>query len=270
MPGAELYHLEAQSYPAERQEARRPRTTCGCTPRRGTTRSRESRGNTATIRWPARTRPSPSPRDDQAVAPAKGSPSPSARSTPCDPPRSTRTTSCPRRSRHRHAGDGSRPGRCPSQDGWSGAIARQEVRVTHGTRAGTCPCTTAGPTSATAIPAASGLATQASPARSTLLRLPPRFELDLTAELEDGTECPLGTVAGRRAPLRSGYDPELRPLIVTTLGRTGSTWLIHLLAGHPAGHRLPPLLLRAARGHLLDRHSHEPRRAGLLHAAGGG
>ena len=66
------------------------------------------------------------------------------------------------------------------------------------------------------------------------LRLPPRFELELTAELEDGTRTPLGTIAGRRAPLRSSYDPELRPLIVTTLGRTGSTWLIHLLSGHPA------------------------------------
>jgi hypothetical protein len=67
-----------------------------------------------------------------------------------------------------------------------------------------------------------------------LLRLPPRFELDVTAELDDGVECPLATVAGHRAALRSGYDPELQPLFVTTLGRTGSTWLIHLLASHPA------------------------------------
>jgi hypothetical protein len=66
------------------------------------------------------------------------------------------------------------------------------------------------------------------------LRLPPRFELELTAELGDGTPAPLGTITGRRAQLESSYDPELRPLIVTTLGRTGSTWLIHLLAGHPA------------------------------------
>lgn len=66
------------------------------------------------------------------------------------------------------------------------------------------------------------------------LRLPQRFELQLTAELADGVHAPLGTIGGRRAPLQSRYDPELRPLIVTTLGRTGSTWLIHLLAGHPA------------------------------------
>ena len=66
------------------------------------------------------------------------------------------------------------------------------------------------------------------------LRLPPRFRLGVTAELEDGTSCRLATIAGERAPLRTAYEPELQPLIVTTLGRTGSTWLIHLLASHPA------------------------------------
>ena len=43
----------------------------------------------------------------------------------------------------------------------------------------------------------------------------------------------IATIAGHREPLRSSYEPELRPLIVTTLGRTGSTWLIHLLGTHP-------------------------------------
>jgi hypothetical protein len=64
------------------------------------------------------------------------------------------------------------------------------------------------------------------------LRLPPRFELDLTAEV-DGGDRRIATIAGHREPLRSRYEPELRPLIVTTLGRTGSTWLIHLLGAHP-------------------------------------
>jgi hypothetical protein len=64
------------------------------------------------------------------------------------------------------------------------------------------------------------------------LRMPPRFEFDVTAQL-DGGDMRLATVAGRREPLRSSYEPELRPLIVTTLGRTGSTWLIHLLGTHP-------------------------------------
>jgi hypothetical protein len=65
------------------------------------------------------------------------------------------------------------------------------------------------------------------------LKLPPRFELDVVAELDDGTECSLGTISGRRARLSTAYEPELQPLIVTTLGRTGSTWLIHVLGCHP-------------------------------------
>jgi hypothetical protein len=65
------------------------------------------------------------------------------------------------------------------------------------------------------------------------LRLPPRFELDVVAELGDGSARRLGTVRGRRRELRTDYDASLEPLIVTTLGRTGSTWLIHVLGCHP-------------------------------------
>jgi hypothetical protein len=66
-----------------------------------------------------------------------------------------------------------------------------------------------------------------------LLRLPPSFRLDVVAEAA-GRRCQAATFSGRRAPLRTAYDPELSPLMVTSLGRTGSTWLIHLLAAHPA------------------------------------
>ncbi len=65
------------------------------------------------------------------------------------------------------------------------------------------------------------------------LRLEPRFELDVAAVLADGTRHAIARVEGRRAALWSGYEPDLQPLMVTTLGRTGSTWLIHLLSGHP-------------------------------------
>jgi hypothetical protein len=66
-----------------------------------------------------------------------------------------------------------------------------------------------------------------------LLRLPPSFTVDVVAEAA-GRRCRTATLSGRRAPLRSAYDPELSPLLVTSLGRSGSTWLIHLLAAHPA------------------------------------
>jgi hypothetical protein len=66
------------------------------------------------------------------------------------------------------------------------------------------------------------------------LRLPLDFELGLTAHMRDGAQAEIASISGSRAPLRSGYEPQLQPLMVTTLGRTGSTWLVHLLAAHPS------------------------------------
>jgi hypothetical protein len=42
-----------------------------------------------------------------------------------------------------------------------------------------------------------------------------------------------GSIAVRRQPLHTGYEPMLAPLMVTTLGRSGSTWLMQILASHP-------------------------------------
>jgi hypothetical protein len=66
------------------------------------------------------------------------------------------------------------------------------------------------------------------------LRLPLEFELGLTAHMRDGAQAKIASISGSRAPLRSGYEPQLQPFMVTTLGRTGSTWLVHLLAAHPS------------------------------------
>jgi hypothetical protein len=65
------------------------------------------------------------------------------------------------------------------------------------------------------------------------LALEREFELLVRARLEDKTRAPIGTIRGRRAALRSGYQPRLRPLMVTTLGRTGSTALVRMLHAHP-------------------------------------
>jgi hypothetical protein len=50
---------------------------------------------------------------------------------------------------------------------------------------------------------------------------------------EDGSTCPAGTMSLTREPLRTDFEPVLQPLIVSTLGRSGSTWLMQLLAAHP-------------------------------------
>jgi hypothetical protein len=67
-----------------------------------------------------------------------------------------------------------------------------------------------------------------------LLTLPLEFEIELRAVLDDGNVAQVGSVRGRRLPLRSSFEPRLQPLIVTCLARTGTTWLMRLLAEHPA------------------------------------
>ena len=59
------------------------------------------------------------------------------------------------------------------------------------------------------------------------------FDLQLLAELEDGTSIRLAGISGRRSPLRSSFAPRVQPLLVTTIGRSGSSVLIQALEGHP-------------------------------------
>jgi hypothetical protein len=69
-------------------------------------------------------------------------------------------------------------------------------------------------------------------ARLNALQLPRRFRLRLTALLENGERARLATIEGERRPLPA-QDTRYRPLIVTTIGRSGSTWLTWLLGRHP-------------------------------------
>jgi GT2 family glycosyltransferase len=65
------------------------------------------------------------------------------------------------------------------------------------------------------------------------LTLPQSFEVRVDAVTKDGGQTPVGVVRGRRRRLRSGFAATLQPLLVTTLGRTGSSWLALLLSCHP-------------------------------------
>jgi sulfotransferase family protein len=60
------------------------------------------------------------------------------------------------------------------------------------------------------------------------------FELQLRALLRNGEVVELATMSGRRSPLDSGHRTRLQPLMVTTIGRTGSSMLVHLLGAHPS------------------------------------
>jgi hypothetical protein len=66
------------------------------------------------------------------------------------------------------------------------------------------------------------------------LDLPFEFEFRLRAILPDGSRVKFATLRGRRVPLRGAADPALQPLLVTSLGRMGTTLLMKLLAAHPA------------------------------------
>ena len=66
-----------------------------------------------------------------------------------------------------------------------------------------------------------------------LAGLGPRFELGVRALLADGTRAPIATVLGTRTPMSVDSGSLLQPIIVTSLGRTGTTWLMRLLLENP-------------------------------------
>ena len=86
-------------------------------------------------------------------------------------------------------------------------------------------------------------------ARVGVLGLPPRFELEVRAVLDDGSRVTLGHAIVEHAPVDAGSSPLFRPIMVTSLGRMGTTWLLHLLSGHPAivAHRSYPYELSVGR-----------------------
>jgi hypothetical protein len=81
------------------------------------------------------------------------------------------------------------------------------------------------------------------------LGLRPNFEFRLRATLADGSRAKVAAISGRRRPLESGYAPRLQPLMVNSLGRTGTTLLMRMLAAHPAvvAYARPPYEARGAK-----------------------
>jgi hypothetical protein len=65
------------------------------------------------------------------------------------------------------------------------------------------------------------------------LGLPQRFEFHLRAALPDGSRVKFAGISGERRTLTTAYAPRLQPLLVTSLGRMGTTLLMRMLAAHP-------------------------------------
>jgi hypothetical protein len=83
------------------------------------------------------------------------------------------------------------------------------------------------------FPGEAGVGTCGFQALVSLFGMPRQFDLQVRAVLRDGSRMPLGTITGRREPVRSTFQPTMRPLMLTGLARTGTTWLMKLLSAHP-------------------------------------
>lgn len=82
-----------------------------------------------------------------------------------------------------------------------------------------------------------------------VLGLEPGVELQVEAVFEDESRVRLAAIRPWHRPLRSGFEPTLQPLMLTTIGRAGTTWTMRVLSEHPkiVVHRWHPYELRAAR-----------------------
>ena len=67
-----------------------------------------------------------------------------------------------------------------------------------------------------------------------LLGLPESFALEVRAVLPSGERGGIATLRGTRSRLAAHATPALRPLMVSCLGRSGTTLLMELLSGHPS------------------------------------
>jgi hypothetical protein len=72
--------------------------------------------------------------------------------------------------------------------------------------------------------------------------LPIDFTVDIEAVSSQGKRVLLGRVKGRRRQLRTAFKPAVQPILVNTMGRTGSSWFVALLAEHPQILALNPFL----------------------------
>jgi hypothetical protein len=104
----------------------------------------------------------------------------------------------------------------------------------------TAPCDAPRPALAAERPDIPGADTSGFYATLGALDLHREFELRVRAVLASGAHAPIGTVAGRRPPLRTSFAPRLQPLMVTGPGRSGSTIFMQMLSGHPDVLAWPP------------------------------
>jgi Sulfotransferase family len=120
-------------------------------------------------------------------------------------------------------------------NGWvlSRELAVEHVEVLHEERpVATVPADGERKDIAAGFPDVAGAAGSGYSVSVSTLKLPAEFEIVLRAKLEDDTRLPLARLRGRRRPLPASGE-EIQPLMVNTIGRSGSTLLVTLLSSHP-------------------------------------
>jgi hypothetical protein len=67
-----------------------------------------------------------------------------------------------------------------------------------------------------------------------VIGMTPEFELLVRVVLENTDRVPVAKIRGRHQALSSNFEPTIQPLLVNSLARTGTTWVMRLLSEHPA------------------------------------
>ncbi len=67
-----------------------------------------------------------------------------------------------------------------------------------------------------------------------VIGMTPEFELLVQVVLENRRRVPIGRVCGRHRAVPSRFEPTIQPLLVNSLARTGTTWMMRLLSEHPS------------------------------------
>ncbi len=120
--------------------------------------------------------------------------------------------------------------------GWVLSRGPRAVAVEYlhaGTVLGRAPVNIPRPDLVTAFPAAQDAQSGGFRVSFSAVRLPCVADIFVQAVLADESRVPIAVITIERQPIASSYAPRLQPLIISTLGRTGSTWVARVLGEHP-------------------------------------
>lgn len=82
-----------------------------------------------------------------------------------------------------------------------------------------------------------------------VIGMTPEFELLVQVRLENHVRVPIARIHGRHKPVPSRFEPTIQPLLINSLARMGTTWMMRLLSEHPsiAALRIYPYEVRPAK-----------------------